>query len=260
MMTVRRLAVALALGAFVSLEAHAQQLEPIRYVVRIPEPTTHYMEVEATYPTAGKPSVELMMAVWTPGSYLVREFARNIEGVAARSPSGATLDIQKTRKNRWLVQTGGAEQVVVSYRAYGHERAGRLNWIEGEFGLINGAPTFITLAERAHRPHDVTLQLPAGWARSITAMPAAAGRDHYRAADYDMLVDSPIVAGNPTVYDFTVDGIRHSLVNVAVGPADSIWNGPRSAADAERIVRSARAYWGALPYARYIFFNFLFVS
>ena len=62
--------------------------EPIRYVLRFPAPQTHYVEVEADVPTGGRPAVELMMAVWTPGSYLVREYARNVEGLAATDPGG----------------------------------------------------------------------------------------------------------------------------------------------------------------------------
>jgi predicted metalloprotease with PDZ domain len=188
----------------------------------------------------------------------VREFARNLEGVSARSGASQPLAIEKTRKNRWLVQTGGANRVVVSYRVYAHERAGRLDWVEDDFALINGAPTFITLAEQAHRPHEVTLELPTAWRRSLTALRAATDGQshHYRAADFDELVDSPIVAGNPSVHEFVVDGVPHALVNVGTQP-DSIWDAPRSVAALERIVHAGKALWGALPYERYLFFNFL---
>lgn len=250
------LALAAALAAPSS--ACAQQLEPITYTVRIPAPRTHYLEVEASYPTAGRPSLDLMMAVWTPGSYLIREFARNVERVSARSSTNQPLAIEKPRKNRWVVRTGGAERVVVSYRVYAHERAGRLDWVEDDFALINGAPTYITLVEQAHRPHEVRLELPGGWARSLTALhPAADGRPHhYRAADFDELVDSPIVAGNPAVQEFAVDGVPHALVNVGLQP-DSVWDGPRSAAALQKIVTAGKALWGSLPYERYLFFNFL---
>jgi predicted metalloprotease with PDZ domain len=252
------LALTVAVTSAAPTSARAQQLEPVRYTVRIPAPRTHYLEVEASYPTGGRPSIDLMMAVWTPGSYLIREFARNVEGVSARSSASQPLAIDKTRKNRWVVQTGGANRITVTYRVYAHERAGRLDWVEDDFALINGAPTFITLAEQTHRPHEVTLELPTGWRRSLTALrAAAAGQPHrYRAADFDELVDSPIVAGNPSVYELVVDGVPHALVNVGTQP-DSIWDAPRSVAALERIVRASKALWGALPYERYLFFNFL---
>ena len=77
---------------------------------------------------------------------------------------------------------------------------------------------------------------------------------HYLAPDYDTLVDSPILAGNPAVYRFEVDGIPHFLVNQ--GEAE-VWDGARSAADAEKIVRQNRAMWGELPYKKYVFLNMI---
>jgi predicted metalloprotease with PDZ domain len=252
----RALAAALTSAALAVSPSHAHQLEPIRYVLRIPAPATHYIEVEATYPTAHKPVAELMMAAWTPGSYLIREFARHVEEVRGRDTSGHALRLEKSRKNRWRVHTGGAGAIIVSYRVYAHERQARTNWVEDSFALINGAPTYITLVERARRPHEVSLELPAAWTRSLSSLPTLGGSrpHHYRAPDFDTLVDCPIVAGNPAVYEFTVDGVRHALVNV--GEA-GIWDGVRSAGDVERIVRTARELWGSLPYNRYLFFNLL---
>ena len=66
--------------------------DPIRYTLRFPAPHTHYVEVEATYPTGGRPQIELFMAVWTPGSYLVREYERHVENVIAQGPDGGAAD------------------------------------------------------------------------------------------------------------------------------------------------------------------------
>jgi predicted metalloprotease with PDZ domain len=234
----------------------AQQLEPIRYVLRIPAPQTHYIEIEATYPTSGRPTVDLMMAVWTPGSYLIREFERHVESVRARDTADRALQLEKTRKNRWRVHTGGTRTVRLNYRVYANEHQARTDWVEDSFALINGAATYITLLERARRPHEVSLELPPAWSSSLTALPAikGAGPHHYRARDFDTLVDSPIVAGNPAVYEFSVDGVPNTLVNF--GEA-GVWDGARSAGDVERIVRAEKAFWGSLPYERYLFFNFL---
>src|SRR5690349_1149651 len=62
--------------------------EPIRYTLSFPAPQTHYVEVTASVPTARRATVDLMMAVWTPGSYLVREYARNVEAVTAIGADG----------------------------------------------------------------------------------------------------------------------------------------------------------------------------
>ena len=132
----------------------------------------------------------------------------------------------------------------------------RNNWVEADFAMLNGAPTFLTLVESGARPHDVRLELPAAWKTSVTGMPDApdGAPHHYRAPDYDTLVDSPIVAGNPAIHRFTVDGKPHLLVDVGEG---GVFDGERAARDLERVVQADKQLWGALPYDKYVFFNVL---
>ena len=230
-------------------------MDPIRYTLTFPAPHTHYVHVRADIPSAGRESIELSMAVWTPGSYLVREFSRHVEAVAAETASGNPLRVEKTTKNRWRVATNGARTVIVSYRVYGREMSVRTNWVEADFALLNGAPTFITLADLTPRPHEIAINPAEGWKRSVTALPPMNGGEHrYRAPDYDTVVDSPIVIGNPAVYDFEVDGKKHSLVNVGEG---GVFDGARAARDLEAIVKEDRRLWGFLPYDRYVFFNMI---
>ena len=231
--------------------ARANRVDPIRYVVSFPAPETHYMEVAATVPTGGRPDIELMMAVWTPGSYLIREYQRNVERVAATA-SGRSLRIEKSAKNRWRVITGGASTVTVSYGVFAHEMSVRSNWVEAGYALINGAPTFMTLVDGTVRPHEVTLNMPAAWARSMTGMRALSGPNQYVAPDFDTLVDSPILAGNPTVHEFMVDGKPHYLVNEG---ETAEFDGARAAKDFEAIIREQRRFWGELPYDKYLVLN-----
>jgi len=182
------------------------------------------------------------------------------------------------QKNRWRIAAGGAREVRLTYRVYCHEMSVRTNWVEADFALINGAPTFMTLASDVARPegtpagpaytwprqpaarvHDITLELPATWKTSVTGLPNAAdGRPHhYSAPDFDTLVDSPIVAGNPALHEFTVAGKTHVLVNVASGNPEAVFDGARAARDVRRIVETNLTFWGGLPYEKYVFFNIL---
>jgi predicted metalloprotease with PDZ domain len=251
----RRVAACAAIVLLVGVgAAAAQDLEPIRYVISFSAPHTHYMEVEAVVPAGGQAHVELMMPVWTPGSYMVREFARHVEAFAASDTKGRLLGVEKTRKNRWRVSTGNAPDVVIKYRLYAHELTARTNWVGEQFALVNGAATFITLVERQVRPHEVKIILPPGWGKIMTALPVAPGGQghHYRAPDFDTLVDSPIVAGNPTVYPFQVEGRPHYLVNFG---ETSSWDGQRAAADLEKVVKEVFKLWRQLPYDKYFFLN-----
>lgn len=235
-------------------QANARALEPIVYTIRVTAPETHYAQVEVKVPTARRATIEMMMAVWSPGFYRVEDYAARVEGLSARTPRGVELQVQQPRKNRWLIQTGGEPEVILSYRLLCSQRSVTTNWVGEDYAVLNGAATFITLVEQARHPHELRLELPAKWKRTMTALdPAPDGlANHYRAADFDTLVDSPIVAGDPVVNAFEVEGSKHFVVDAgAVGQ----WNSKLAAQDLEKIVRETRRFWGFLPFKRYVFLN-----
>jgi predicted metalloprotease with PDZ domain len=80
------------------------------------------------------------------------------------------------------------------------------------------------------------------------------GENTYVAPDYDTLVDSPIVAGNPSVYEFQVLGKPHYLVNFR---ERGIWNGPQAVQDLRTIAAAAARFWGVIPFDRFYFFNII---
>ena len=215
----------------------------IRYTVRIPQPHTHYAEIEAIFPTDGQAAIDVFLAVWTPGSYMIREYSRNIEAANGT----------KIAKNRWRIETGGAAEVTFPYRVYCREMSVRTNWIEADFALLNGAPTFVTLADRIPRPHQVTFELPPEWKTAVSGL-LEVGVSCFLAADYDTLVDSPIVLGNPDVREFEVDGIPHYVATIGAG---QVFDTERAATGAQLIVRQYRKFWGSLPYSKYVFLNVL---
>lgn len=219
--------------------------EPIRYTLRFPDPQTHRIEVEAIYPTEGKKSVTLKMAVWT--AYVVREYSQHVDELS--TPLGAT----KVQKNRWEVQTGGQPSVTVRYRLFTHSMHVQDDYTDANFALINGQPTFLTLADGPPRAHEVKVELPPSWKTTVSPMKQL-GQHRYVAADYEELVDSPLIAGNPAVHEFTVDGKIHRLVNVG---EKGKWDAVKSTADLAKIVAAQRDIWGALPYTEYTFFNIL---
>lgn len=233
--------------------------EPIAYTLRFTAPQNHLFDVEARVPTGGRAEVELMLPVWSPGSYLVREFSRNLEGVRAADEAGRPLAIDKVAKNRWRVATGGSRSLIVTYRVYARELSVRTNFVDSGFALVNGPATYLTLKGGEHHPYRVEVVPPAGWKTVVSPLaPAPAGSGSgplaFTAADYDELVDSPLYAGNGEVLRFTVAGRELLLVNEGGG---GVWDGPRAAADAERVVRQAVDFWGVAPYRRYVIFNLM---
>src|SRR5258708_28377150 len=165
----------LLLAAGIAAPAAAQTREAIRYTLRFPAPQTDYVEVEAVDHTDGGAWIDMMMAVWTPGSYLIREYERNVEAVKAMAGT-AVLRSDKTAKNRWRITTGGSRDVTVTYRVYSHEMTVRSNWVDADFAMLNGAPTYLTLVESGARPPHGRPQLPPARETPVPRMPRAPRR------------------------------------------------------------------------------------
>lgn len=222
-------------------------------------PTRHTAQVTAQIPVrAGQSSLELSMAVWTPGSYLLREYARHLTALAAhdaQDPKRACA-VVKVAKNRWQVACEGSQTLTVTYALYCREMSVRTNWVDSAFAVLNGACTFLTVPQMREAPHDVCVILPEDWQSTQSGLaPHPSGQaHHFRAGSYDELVDSPILAGNPALHHFEVEGRTHTLASVEGG---GVWDNARAAEDVEKIIRCQAQFWGALPYERYVFLNLL---
>ena len=225
----------------------------IEYEIDFSQTQNHYLHVTARFETS-QAKTELMMATWAPGSYLIREYARHIDSMTITDQAGEPLKFKKTKKNHWTVETKGVKSVVLKYRLYCNEMTVRTNWTGRAFSMINGAPTFITLADARQKQHSVKLNLPKRWKRSACALDSPDGPHKYIANSYDELVDNPIVAGNVQVYPFEVDGVPHQLVNVG---ESGYWDGVQAAADLKKMVAAHHEIWGNVPYKKYLFINMI---
>ncbi len=234
----------------------AQSTTPLRYTLRFPEASSHYAHVELRVTDVSESQLEFMMPVWTPGSYLVREYARHIDQISAKDASGKSLKLEKVRKNRWKVTTDGADTVIVSYRLYCREMSVRTNWVEENFAILNGAPTFLTLVGGENRQHIVLPQLSGKYKEVVSPLPQS-DAGGYVAENFDELVDSPMLLGTPQTAEFTVGGKPHWLVNQN---GDNYWDVDKAAKDVERVVAEHQRMWGGVPYPRYVFFNMIVES
>lgn len=250
-------AVVALLAAVGAAGVHAQPAatrEPIQYTFRVDIADKHLAAITALVPTDGRATVTLMMPVWTPGYYVMEDYASRVRDLAATAPNGTALTISKPAPNRWEVTTDGAPSITLSYVLIAQGRSVTSNWVDADLGVINGGAAFITLAERGRRPHDVRIEMPATWKESASGLDPAPDRQphHYRAADFDTLVDSPIVAGDLTLREFTVDGTR---VVIADAGQHNQWDSGKAAREIEKLVAETRRFWGFLPFKRYVFLN-----
>lgn len=230
----------------------------MRYRVSAPEPHSHLFHVELELDRPGDAPV-LALPVWTPGSYLVREFARHVEAVSADDGAGRTLPVERLDKQRFRVAARGAARAVVRYRVYANDLTVRTAHLDGSHGYFNGAALLLQAEDRAGEPHDLEVLAPPGW-RVATALdgphgafaegePPAGAPWTFRARDYDELVDSPVELGTHRVARFEALGRPHAIAVYGRGNVEL----ERFTGDVRRIVETLGAMMGGLPYDRYLF-------
>jgi predicted metalloprotease with PDZ domain len=251
-----RRAVSAVLAAALALTAAAKTPDPILYTIAFPDTASKSFTVTLSVPTAGRTSVDLMMPVWSPGFYGLQNYAQRVSAFSAKAADGIALEVSKPADNRWTIATGGRPSVTATYTVAAPRGSNLGNGVTETSAVIVGPATYVTLVESAgtHRPAEVTLDLPAGWTGSMTSLEAA--RDgkpnHYLAPDYDVLADSPILAGvDLTTTDFAVGGIRHHWTTL--GPAE--WEPADAVAMLTPLIQEHIRFWRGLPYANYAFLN-----
>lgn len=244
--------------AFLLLSSALPAQQPsLKYVVSFADRANHKIAVKMTIPAPAKDSFELMMATWTPGSYLIREYAKQVDQVAPAAGSDAAISVQKSSKNRWLVKCVPGKDVELVYEVYCREMSVRSNWVDSDMAILCGAAFVVTTVHPDPNPpeveHQVKLQLPAEWSRSVTSLALVEGQEHtYIATSFDELADSPIICGTPVLQDFDAGGSSHVLASLG---DSSLWDTAKAAADVQKIVAQQQKFWGTVPYRKYSFLN-----
>ena len=221
----------------------------LRYTLAMPAPKSHYFEVKMELGGFPADYTDVKLPVWAPGSYLVREYAKNVEGFEARTASGQPLAAEKINKNTWRVRHAKQVNFQVSYRVYAFELSVRTSFIDADHGYSNGSNMFMYPAENKKLGSTVVVQPAAGWAQVSTALRPAPGKFTYKAASYDELADSPIEIGNQKVLEFTANGTPHQVAMCGTYTADET----KLLADMKRVCEEAHRVVGQNPLDHYLF-------
>jgi predicted metalloprotease with PDZ domain len=238
-------------------KVQSQATYAIDYSLRMPEPATHYFEVEMrvnnvlTNPLIrDKNKLEVKMPVWTPGSYLVREFARNIHRIEAKNEKGQVLRIRKTNKNTWEIETEQSNEVTVSYTLYANELSVRTSFLDAAHGYVNGASVFLFVPQLVNSESRLNVIPFNEWKTISTALPVL-GNNTFLVKDYDTLVDSPIEIGNHEVLEFVAAGVPHKIAMFSTEPLK--YDKSKLLADYKKLVEAATSVVGETPLDHYLF-------
>ncbi|WP_242928308.1 M61 family metallopeptidase [Pontibacter vulgaris] len=220
----------------------------IKYTLSMPEPHTHYFEVEMELQGARKKYIDYKLPVWAPGSYLVREFAKNVESFEASDKAGKALSAQKINKNTWRVYSNKADVVRVKYKVYAFELTVRTSFLDASHGYVNGTSMFMYPDGYQKENGTLVVKPYKGWNKVSTGLKST-GNFTYTFPDYDILADSPLEIGNHEVLQFTANGIPHEVAMYGEGNYDA----KRLTADMKKVTEEAISVMGELPVERYVF-------
>lgn len=250
---VAQLTVLLLLGAVVAQGQTSSPLSSdISYTVSMSRPWTHLLEVEMRVRVPANVNVpkesDLLMPVWTPGSYMIREFGRHVQDFAADA-DGRALEWTKLNKNTWHVKTGRAREWRVTYRVYANELSVRTNELTSDHAFWNNAALLMYPDGHLGAPSTLSV-IPFGNWRVATGLPAVAGRPNsFRAENFDVLYDSPVEVSNFKELTFQVRNVPHRIVI----DGDGNYDPERLRNEVRRIVEAQIAMFGNIPHHDYTF-------
>jgi predicted metalloprotease with PDZ domain len=221
-------------------------LHPIRATLRPLDLGQHLFEVELVLPEEAVASGAVAaMAAWTPGSYLVRDYARFVDRVRMITATGEQ-PLEKLDKQRWEVPPGRGA-LTLRYRVYGNDLTVRTNHVDASHAQIIPAASFMYLEGQLQRPVEVRFEgFPEAWS---VASPLPEKRGGYLASDFDTLVDSPFELGSFRIHGFQSGGATFELAFTGSHNGDEA----RITKATQAIVEAAGAIFGGFPFQRYVF-------
>lgn len=222
----------------------------IKYVLSFPNPDTHYLEVEMHLSDVEQASLNLKMAVWTPGSYLIREFQKNIDNVVVFYPNNENKRLEKINKNTWTLDTKQEKELVVKYKIYCFEYSVRTNLVDDSHALLNGAGTFIYVEGFEKDEIEININPFEKWDKISTSLAIKNGNKWQRIAEnLDDLIDSPIEIGNHETYFFEAANVPHELAIYGTSNCNIL----KLMEDLIKIIEVETAIFGSHPCKNYVF-------
>ncbi|MEX0958601.1 MAG: PDZ domain-containing protein [Burkholderiales bacterium] len=228
----------------------------IRYSIFLRNPEAHLLEVSCTVADPEPAGQRFSLPTWIPGSYLIREFARNVVRIRAQS-GRKPVPIVKLDKNTWQVAPSDGP-VTVTMEVYAWDLSVRGAHLDTTHAFFNGPSVFLKAEGHEDAPCEVEILPPKGakyraW-RVATAMPRKGARPYgfgtYRAGDYDELIDHPVEIGRFTLATFRACGVPHDIAISGKHRADM----DRLCRDLKTLCETQIRFFGEpAPMTRYVF-------
>lgn len=236
--------------AFMAIAATSNSQTKISFTVSFIEPQAHYADIEMLIEGINKDYIDIKMPVWAPGSYLIREFPKNVEGLYARNNKGERISSSKINKNTWRIASAKSNMVKVNYRVYAFEVSVRTSFVDASHAFLSPPAAFMYVDGLINNPATVIIKPAENWKKISTGLdPVKDKPNSFYASDFDVLFDSPIEIGNQDIFEFTAAGVHHEVAMYGGGNYDK----EKLKQDMAVIVEDQTAIFGENPNKRYVF-------
>ncbi len=223
----------------------------VQYGLTMPDPSSHYYHVDIQFSGGLPETFEVRMPVWTPGSYLVREYARHVTGLRAESANGPEPVVRLDKAAWQVILPPGTGRLTLSYDVYAYDLTVRTSYLDHTYGLVSPTSVFMYPSHPVDGPLELQITPPEGWDIATGLDPAGSTPGLYVAPDYDTLADAPIQLGPLTRHTFHVQGVPHTVV--VGGKGRESLPSPQFLEHLAAIVNRAATVFGGLPYRHYTF-------
>ena len=226
----------------------------IEYTLSIDSISQHVFLVTMSVPALQQTHVEVTLPAWIPGSYMVRDFARNIVSIEAVNSNNDAIDVTPTDKQTWQVEAAG-DAFKLTYRVYAFDLSVRSAFINDEYAFCNGTSVFLKVTGAESLPCSVSITVPESqpdWVVETAMQSKTDGT--YLCTDYDELIDHPIFMGECTSETFSVQGVEFVLLFSGKTRYDT----NRMCADLTKVCDHHLTLFGKpAPVKRYIFMTLI---
>jgi predicted metalloprotease with PDZ domain len=216
----------------------------LAYQVQVQDLHAHLFAITLTVAQPAERQ-RVSLPVWIPGSYLVREFSKNLQHLTARQ-GNKVVALTQLDKCTWVIDCKPKQALVLRYEVYALDNSVRTAWLDTQRGFFNGTSLFLQVEGQTQQPHTLALlakNTPPGWqvATGLTPLKTTkAGFGTYSSAHYDELVDCPVEMGTFWQGEFVAGGIPHRFVVAGAPPS---FDGARLLADTQAICEAEIRFW-----------------
>ncbi|MEA1886588.1 MAG: PDZ domain-containing protein [Bacteroidota bacterium] len=220
------------------------------YTVTMDKPNTHYYHVSMAVNNMPGDYAEFKLPNWTPGYYCIMDYAKNVTSFEAADVDGGSLEWEKTNKNTWKVHKQGVNDIVIEYDVYSHNVSVAEPYLDYGRAFISPAAIFMYPSGRLNLPSTIKIIPYHEWESVCTGLEPVEGVPYtFYAGDYDILFDSPILAGNMKIIDFEIDDISYTVSVEKPGNTDLTL----FINDLRKVIPAATGLIGDIPYEHYTF-------